>query len=126
MLKVMPKNKRLLFRLFFILQLALVQVVQAPPAHDDAHRRAVSDSTLKHVRVEHGTFRSRMMASPFPVELRQEGRQIYAQTKNEQILPIYTGTGAYYATFRIFRGVNWINGLPRGTYLINGRKFIIS
>lgn len=126
MLKVMPKNKRLFFRLFFILQLVLVQAVQAAPARDDAHRRAVSDSTLRHVRVEQGTIRSRMMASPFPVELRLEGRQIYAQTKNEQILPIYTGTGVYYATFRIFKGVNWINGLPRGTYLINGRKFTIS
>ena len=126
MQKEMSTNTRFLVRLFILLQLVLVQAVQAAPARDDMHRRTTADSTFRHVRTEQGGFRTRMLASPFPVVLRQEGRQIYAQTKNEQILPIYTGTGTYYATFRIFKGVNWINGLPRGTYLINGHKFTIS
>lgn len=122
----MPTYKRFYFCLFFFLQLGVVQAVYAAPAREDAHRRTMADSTFRHVRVEQGGIRGRMMASPFPVTLRQEGRQIFAQSKNEQILPVYTGSGAYYATFRIYKGTNWINGLPRGTYFINGRKFTIS
>lgn len=85
-----------------------------------------ADTIYRRIRPEHGNIRNRMMASPFPVELRQQGRQISAQTKNAQILPIYTASGAYYATFRLYKGTNWINGLPRGSYYINGRKFTIS
>ena len=98
--------------------------VSAFGATDSKHR--VLQDTFRRVQPEYGTLRSKMMNSPFPVELRQRGRQIFAQTKNAQILPVYTGTGSYYAAFRLTKGVNWISGLPRGTYYINGRKFTIS
>lgn len=104
----------------------------ATPALADTHRRVPTD-TLSHrnrttlvTYAEHGIPSGKMMASPFPVTLHQQGRQIFAHSRTVQLLPVYTSAGAYYAAFRLNKGTNWINGLPRGTYYINGRKFIIS
>lgn len=101
--------------------------MQAASTQDKGVRHsAFADSLYRRSPIEQSHIRIKMMSSPFPVELRQQGRQIYAGSRNNQILPVYTGTGAYYAAFRLSKGTNWINGLPRGTYYINGRKFKIS
>lgn len=92
----------------------------------DSRPQFRADSAYHHMRSESGSVRGKMMDSPFPVELRQQGRQIFAQTDMPQLLPVYTGAGTYYAAFRLNKGNNWITGLPKGTYYINGRKFRIS
>lgn len=68
---------------------------------------------------------NRMMTSPLPVSIRQQGRQICVQSRYNQILPIYTEGGVFYTAFRLSKGTNWLSGLPKGTYYINNRKFTI-
>ena len=66
-----------------------------------------------------------MASSPMPVDIQQQGRQLCVKSKQGQLLPVYTSTGTFYATFRLAKGTNWISGLPRGNYFINGKIYNI-
>ncbi len=67
----------------------------------------------------------RMMTSPLPVSIRQQGRQLCVQSRYNQLLPVYTESGTFYTAYRLSKGTNWLTGLPKGSYLINNRKFTI-
>ena len=48
------------------------------------------------------------------------------QSEHSQILPIYRQNGSFYMVMRLNKGVNWLNGLPRGRYFINNRPIAIN
>lgn len=68
---------------------------------------------------------TRMVGSSLPVQIRQQGRQLCVQTRYNQLLPVYRADGSFYSAFRLSKGTNWLNGLPKGTYIINNRRFTI-
>lgn len=68
----------------------------------------------------------RMMSSPLPVEISQQGRQLCIKSNYVQLLPIYTASGTYYSSLRLTKGTNWLSGLPRGAYMINNRRYTIN
>lgn len=68
---------------------------------------------------------TRMVSSSLPVQIRQQGRQLCVQTRYNQLLPVYRADGSFYSAFRLSKGTNWLNGLPKGTYIINNRRFTI-
>lgn len=88
-------------------------------------QRTDSLTQSKSLSASSSEVRTRMMTSPLPVTLRQQGRQICAQSRYNQLLPVYTENGTFYTAFRLSKGTNWLTGLPKGTYLINNRKFTI-
>lgn len=69
---------------------------------------------------------NRMSCSTFPVKIHTSGRAVQIQSDHNQILPIYTRAGAFYMAVRLNKGVNWLNGLPRGNYFINNRPITIN
>ena len=88
-------------------------------------QRPDSLSTQSTVTSQREEMRPRMMTSPLPVNIRQQGRQLCVQSRYNQLLPVYTEGGTFYTAFRLSKGTNWLSGLPKGTYLINNRKFTI-
>ena len=118
----MKKNNQNIFVVVLmscVMLLAMVQVAIAQPQRTDSLTQS------KALTSEPDEMRGRMMTSPLPVTLRQQGRQICVQSRYNQLLPIYTEGGTFYTAFRLSKGTNWITGLPKGTYLINNRKFTI-
>lgn len=69
--------------------------------------------------------RRKMSTSAYPVQMNVVGSALRVQSPENQILPVYTGTGSFYLFMRLNKGVNWLNGLPRGRYFINNRLVII-
>lgn len=84
-----------------------------------------SSDTLS-VNTEVHDIRSRMMTSPQPVNIHQQGRLLRVESQAIQLLPIYTQNGTFYTAFRLTKGTNWLGGLPRGRYIINNRHFSIN
>ena len=76
--------------------------------------------------IEVHDMRSRMMTSPQPVSIRQQGRLLCVESQVPQMLPVYTQSGTFYTAFRLTKGTNWLSGLPRGRYIINNRHFAIN
>ena len=68
----------------------------------------------------------RMSCSMYPVRIHTIGRAVQVQSDYSQILPIYTRNGAFYMAVRLSKGVNWVNGPPRGHYFINNRPITIN
>lgn len=69
---------------------------------------------------------SRQMASSaFPVRMVVKGSSLCVTSDYSQILPIYTRGGSFYMAMRLNKGLNWLNGLPRGRYLINRQQISI-
>ena len=68
----------------------------------------------------------RMSCSTFPVKIHTSGRAVQIQSDHNQILPIYTRAGAFFMAVRLNKGMNWLNGLPRGHYFINNRPITIN
>ena len=77
-------------------------------------------------RHEFPDIRHRMMSSPQPVEIRQQGRNLCVTSRYNQLLPIYNASGSLYSSFRLSKGTNWLSGLPRGSYIINNKRFTIN
>ena len=92
----------------------------------DSVQRHVVASHLHSPQQELPDIRHRMMTSPQPVEIRQQGRSLCVTSSYNQLLPIYSARGSLYSSFRLNKGTNWLNGLPRGSYIINNRKFTIN
>lgn len=63
----------------------------------------------------------KMSNSAFPVQISKMGNALKIQSDHNQILPIYTQSGAFYMVMRLNKGTNWLSGLPRGRYFINNR-----
>ncbi|MCR5819335.1 MAG: hypothetical protein K6F94_00075 [Bacteroidaceae bacterium] len=84
-----------------------------------------ADSSYLRIPYEQHSLRLRMASSPKPVDIKLQGRLLCVKSNQGQLLPVYTSTGAFYAAFRLTKGTNWINGLPRGNYYINGKIYNI-
>ena len=65
--------------------------------------------------------RRKMSQSAFPVQITKMGTALKIQSDHNQILPIYTHSGAFYMVMRLTKGTNFLSGLPRGRYFINNR-----
>lgn len=104
--------------------------ISAVPVQDFQHRdslhRNPATAVQSHAQREFPDFRHRMMSSPQPVEIRQQGRNLCVTSRFNQLLPIYTSSGTLYSSFRLSKGTNWLSGLPRGSYIINNKKFTIN
>lgn len=70
--------------------------------------------------------RSAMSMSSYPVKIEVRGRLLCIQSDHEQLLPIYNSAGTLYMAMRLRKGTNWLNGLPRGRYLINNQPVSVS
>lgn len=66
-----------------------------------------------------------MAVSTFPVDIQIKGRALCVKSDYSQLLPIYTRGGTFYMAMRLNKGLNWLNGLPRGHYVINHKSFDI-
>lgn len=119
-------------RLIIILLLALVPAAQlradAAPGQQRTIQYRMRTDTLRSLarRVEIPQLRTRMMTSPLPVEIKQQGRQLCIKSQYNQLLPIYTANGTFYSSMRLTKGTNWLTGLPRGAYMINNRRYTIN
>ncbi|MBR5466206.1 MAG: hypothetical protein IKU79_02185 [Bacteroidaceae bacterium] len=67
----------------------------------------------------------KMSFSASPVGLYVVGKSVRVESPEKQILPIYTQNGMFYLIFRLNKGTNWLNGLPKGGYYINGKLITI-
>ncbi len=116
---------RLMLRmvLMAVMLIASVTVVAEPRRK---HRTQQKDTTAVERAPREVTFRTRMSISAYPVRIEVKGRAVCIQSDNDQILPIYTSSGAFYMAMRLQKGTNWLNGLPRGSYLINNRPVSIN
>lgn len=71
-------------------------------------------------------YKFKRVSSSFPVEIVTKGLSLLVTSKHSQVLPVYKSNGVFYGLFRLNKGVNWISGLPKGTYIINNIKFELS
>ena len=90
---------------------------------DSARNRRIIDIGKKPVEI---SIDSRQMAtSAFPVRLTVKGSALCVTSEYSQILPIYKRSGSFYMAMHLNKGLNWLNGLPRGRYLINHKQVSI-
>lgn len=85
----------------------------------DTLRRAVPPKEMP-------SMRQRIMSSASPVTITQQGRRMCVYSHNSQLLPIYRADGTFYQAVRLAKGTTWINGLPKGKYIINGKEYSIN
>ena len=85
-------------------------------------RRDTTDTIAVRRRQEVGNMRTTMTQSAYPVSIRIVGTALCVNSKYNQVLPVYTEGGSFYAAFRVIKGNNWISALPQGTYFINNRR----
>lgn len=107
---------------------ALLHIVAVAPAGVYRPKRVSQkqDSIVRLLPREGDTeVRRKMSTSAYPVQLNVVGGAVRVQSPENQILPVYTANGAFYLFMRLNKGVNWLNGLPRGRYFINHRLVII-
>lgn len=112
-----------------LMSLICLYVTAAPRQtvlHRDSTQNRAVVSPLQPAPHELPDIRHRMVTSPQPVEIRQQGRSLCVTSRYNQLLPIYSASGSLYSSFRLSKGTNWLNGLPRGSYIINNRKFTIN
>lgn len=82
----------------------------------------VSDTVRKVNFTEGGkVVRHKMSHSVSPIRVHVVGKSIRIESSEKQILPIYNQKGMFYLLFRLNKGTNWLNGLPKGGYYINGK-----
>lgn len=107
-------------------QLLLIATLSTTPATatiqqpDTTHTTTIPNNEYKHI------FKTTPTTSPHPIKIQTKGHALLITSQHTQMLPIYKANGILYALFPIEKGTNWINGLPKGTYLINNRKITIS
>ena len=71
-------------------------------------------------------YRTKRVSSPFPVEIKVKGRNLYVVSDYDQMLPVYKESGVFYGIFHINKGTNWFSGLPSGIYIINNIRITVS
>ena len=118
---------------FWLAGLLLVSIAgraassSADRVHQADSRKLQSDSLKVPRNMLNDMERPRKMStSLYPVQLQVQGRLVRIQSDYNQILPIYTQSGAFYMAMRLSKGTNWLNGLPRGRYFINNRPVTIN
>ena len=128
MTKTTPHTQHVLPRILAVaLFLCLTTTVQADvQQRDTLNRRTLIHSLQPAAPRELPDLRHRMMTSPMPVEIHQQGRFLCVTSRYAQLLPVYNASGTLYSSFRLTKGTNWLSGLPRGSYFINNRKITIN
>ena len=71
-------------------------------------------------------YKTRRVSSTYPIDVKVKRGSLLVTSKYSQKLPVYKANGVFYGLFRLNKGTNWISGLPRGTYIINNAKVIVS
>lgn len=117
------KDFRQIFRV--LLLAAMVLASTWAMADQQVVRRMAKDSVTVSALKWGEMSTGRMMRSAYPVRLSVKGHSLRVTSKYEQVLPIYTQSGALYVAMQLNPGVNWLNGLPRGRYRINNRTINI-
>lgn len=118
----MHRNARIMARLALV-----VSMLAANVRAEATEAVAKADSTVRSVSTElTGVMQRRMVQSAFPVTVTMRGNAICVRSKYNQLLPVYTQNGVFYAAFRLTKGTNWLSGLPRGTYIINNQRVTVS
>lgn len=128
MTKTTPHTQHVLPRIFAVaFFLCLTTTMQADvQQRDTLNRRTLIHSLQPAAPRELPDLRHRMMTSPMPVEIHQQGRFLCVTSRYAQLLPVYNASGTLYSSFRLTKGTNWLSGLPRGSYFINNRKITIN
>lgn len=118
-------SKRLVVRTIVLLFALLVLL---PIGASMRKKRVVAkpDTTSLVEKIQDFGQTGRMSCSTFPVKINTSGRAVQIQSDHSQILPIYTRAGAFFMAVRLNKGMNWLNGLPRGHYFINNRPITIN
>ena len=118
-------SKRLVVRTIALLFALLVLL---PMGASMRKKRVVTkpDTTSLVEKIQDFGQTGRMSCSTFPVKIHTSGRAVQIQSDHNQILPIYTRAGAFFMAVRLNKGMNWLNGLPRGHYFINNRPITIN
>lgn len=113
----------LMFLLLLVFGFGIQQLNAVPSAH-----HSDSIQIYRHMTLGEGgnLIRMKMVHSAFPVQIKVRGKSLQVTSKFNQILPVYNAGGAFYGVFKLNKGTNWINGLPKGTYYINNTKVTIS
>ena len=86
----------------------------------DSVARKVPFSEYTHI------YKNRRVSSTYPVEVKVRRNALLVTSKHSQMLPVYKSNGVFYGLFRLNKGTNWISGLPKGTYIINNSKVVVS
>ena len=108
--------------------LAVALMVLLPIGASMRKKRVVAkmDTTTLADKMQDFGRTGRMSCSTFPVKIHTIGRAVQIQSDHNQILPIYKRDGAFYRVVHLNKGLNWLNGLPRGHYFINNRPITIN
>lgn len=126
--------KRSISILVFLALVFWVVFAKAICASDEKRVCKTDSSQVHHVVVaddgkgkvnENAIRRQRMSSSAFPVHMKVRGNALCVTSDYAQLLPIYTRGGTFYMAMRLNRGLNWLNGLPRGRYIINNQQISI-
>lgn len=107
--------------------LLLFSVVSASAVNTKQHIvNQPADTNSLQSQLQDFTPGRKMTSTAFPIEMKVTGSVVRINSKHNQILPIYTRSGAFYMAMRINKGTNWLNGLPKGRYYINNRPITIN
>lgn len=119
----MLKNSRKKVRLWVLLMMGCATAVSAT-----GRLSVLADSTEHKVPFSEYThiYKNRRVSSTYPVEIRVRRSALLVTSKYSQMLPVYKGNGVFYGLFRLNKGTNWISGLPKGIYIINNAKVVVS
>ncbi len=86
----------------------------------DSVEQDVSFSEYIHI------YKTKRVSSTYPIKIKTKGSSLLVTSQHSQMLPVYKGNGVFYGLFRLNKGTNWISGLPKGTYIINNSKVMVS
>lgn len=112
--------------LVFAACLAMHMVAETKPSAESVRDKADIDTTSFIAKGGRDLEQSRkMMSSAFPVDLKITGHAVRIQSDYNQMLPVYSASGALFMAMHLNKGTNWLNGLPRGHYFINSRPITI-
>ncbi len=120
------ERKKILSIVSFVLAVSAsagIHDVVGPQSH--LHGSAVPDTLALHDRNSEFGHRHKMNISVYPVQMTVARRSLRVYSDHNQILPIYRQNGTLYMAMRLNKGVNWVNGLPRGQYFINNKPIVI-
>ncbi len=120
----------ILFLLNFVLCFGFTKAVWASGVDKNTRVDSVRihrGSMLKNLdqSKENSLHGQRLASSTFPVRMKVQGSALCVTSEYCQLLPIYTRGGTFYMAMRLNKGLNWLNGLPRGRYLINNQPICI-
>lgn len=111
----------------FILISAMLKAISAPARLSYPGEEGLKIDSLTRIKysVDEKILPGKMSHSAYPVRMRVVGNAVRIQSTESQILPIYTHNKTFYLVMRLNKGINWLNGLPKGRYYINSELVTI-